>query len=93
MAMGRAIVASELEQIAEVLSDGFRVGEPPRQGATALLVKPGDAAQLAQGLRILIEQPELRDGLGRAARELALTKYTWSVHVDHIVDRLKKAAE
>ena len=53
MAMGRAIVASRLEQIGEVLEDG----------RTALLVPPGDEAALAAAILRLIDRPEERNRL------------------------------
>ena len=58
MAMGHAIVASELEQIGEVLEHDH----------TAYLVPPGDTRELALGLSKLLDDPGLRSRLGAAAR-------------------------
>jgi glycosyltransferase involved in cell wall biosynthesis len=38
-----------------------------QHGRTGLLVPPGDAAALADAMRRLVSEPELRHGLGRAA--------------------------
>lgn len=57
MAAGRAVVASRLSGIPELIEDG-------REG---LLVPPGDAVALAAAIARLL-QPELRQQLGRAAR-------------------------
>ena len=66
MAAGRAIVASDLPSIREVLADG----------RNALLVKPGDQAALAAGIRTLINDRDLAQRLARAAFEDA-AQYTW----------------
>ncbi len=67
MAMGKAIVASALDQIAEVLG----------HGRTALLVKPGDPGELAQAIERLLADAQLRFELGRNARESVLARHTW----------------
>lgn len=93
MAMGKAILASDLEQIGEVLAPGIRVqqcaqGDAPPQGARALLVEPGRVDELVEGLRLLVERTSLREALGRHAREAALAHYTWNTHVQKILDGL-----
>jgi glycosyltransferase involved in cell wall biosynthesis len=67
MAMGKAIVASALDQIAEVLE----------HGRTALLVKPGDPGELVEAIKRLAADERLRTELGRKARETALERHTW----------------
>jgi glycosyltransferase involved in cell wall biosynthesis len=79
MAMGKAIVASNLEQIGDVLEDD----------RTALLVKPGSVDELVRGLTLLMKDPALRERLGRAAREEAVAKHTWRDHTRRTVDRLQ----
>jgi len=67
MAMGKAIAASALDQIADVLE----------HDKTALLVSPGDACELALAIQRLASDPQLRFELGRNARETALARHTW----------------
>jgi glycosyltransferase involved in cell wall biosynthesis len=43
------------------------IAEAVRDGATGLLVAPGDAAALAAAMARLTDQPELRTGLAQAA--------------------------
>lgn len=81
MAMERPIVASALDQIAEVLTDGN----------TAVLVRPGDVADLAMGIRGLLEDRALGGQLGQAARLEVLKKYTWTRHVQEILGALTRA--
>lgn len=82
MAMGRGIVASSLDQIADVLEDG----------RTALLVPPGDAGALAGALRRLVDDEPLRIALGGAARREALARHTWHAHVGRTVAALGRAS-
>jgi glycosyltransferase involved in cell wall biosynthesis len=78
MAMGRGIVASDLDQIGEVL----------RHGDTAWLVPPDDPDALARGLTQLIDDPALGAALGDAARREALAHHTWRAHVRRTIDAL-----
>lgn len=79
MAMGRAIVASELGQIADVID----------HDVTGLLVPPADAAAVAAAIRRLRTDAALRARLGADAREAAVRKYSWDAHTRRIVDALR----
>lgn len=79
MAMGRAIVASRLEQIGEVLEDG----------RTALLVPPGNEDALAAAMLRLVDRPDERDRLGRAARAAAVAGHTWESRARTLLSRLR----
>jgi glycosyltransferase involved in cell wall biosynthesis len=76
MAMGKAIVASDLEQIGDVLRDD----------ETALLVPPGDPQSLAMGIARLTDDDALRARLGAAARARVLESFTWDAHTRRILD-------
>ena len=80
MAMGRGIVASDLEQIGEVLD----------HGRTAWLVEPGNADALAAGLARVLDDEALRASLGAAARQEAVARYTWRAHTQRTIDRLRE---
>src|SRR5260370_31721260 len=67
MAMGKAIAASALDQIADVLE----------HERTALLVRPGEPSELAEAIQRLAADEQLRIELGRNARETALAHHTW----------------
>lgn len=80
MAMSKGIVASNLDQIGEVL----------KHGHTACLVKPGDVESLMEGLKTLVDDRGRRDSLGQAARSEVVAKYTWKEHTRKIIERLKE---
>jgi glycosyltransferase involved in cell wall biosynthesis len=67
MAMEKAIVASDMDQLSSVLSHGI----------TAWMVKPGSDTELANAIEYLAGRPELRSLLGRNARAAALQRHTW----------------
>jgi glycosyltransferase involved in cell wall biosynthesis len=76
MAMGKAIVASRLGQIGEVLSDE----------ETALLVEPGDASELSAAIMRLMGSAELRERLGAAARREAVARHTWTHNARRVLE-------
>ena len=80
MAMGKGIVASDLEQIGEVLD----------HNKTALLVPPADPQALMNEIKILIDNPELRNRLGKSARDEVIKQYTWKEHTRRILDKLNE---
>jgi glycosyltransferase involved in cell wall biosynthesis len=73
MAAGKAIVASNLPAIREVLTDE----------RTALLVTPGDPEALAAGLRRLAADPDLRSRLADAALA-AVAEYSWDRRAERL---------
>lgn len=83
MAMGKAIVASRLGQIGDVLRDE----------ETALLVKPGDARQLSEAILRLANAPDLRDRLGVAARREAQAQHTWTHNARRVLDAFRLWSE
>ncbi len=66
MAVGKPVVASRIGQIQEVIQDG----------ATGLLVQPGDTEDLVEKIDRLHHDPRLRETLGIAASQEA-RHHTW----------------
>ena len=85
LAVGKAIVASDIGQIREAIDNGV----------TGLLVRPGDPVDLAEKLEQLYRDPELRQRLGQAAAQRAKA-YTWKSNAERviaIVESLKPVQE
>jgi glycosyltransferase involved in cell wall biosynthesis len=78
MAMGKGIVASELDQVGDILE----------HGGAGVMVTPGDPDSLAAGLGQLIRDPERAASLGREARRLAVERHSWRSHTARIVGAL-----
>ena len=76
MAMGKAIVASRLGQIGEVLADQV----------TALLVEPGDVGALGHAIADFVASSELRARLGANARKAAVEQHTWTHNAERVLE-------
>lgn len=78
MATGKAIVCSRIGQLSDLIEDG----------KTGLLVSPGDAGDLADALRRLAQDTDLRRSLGARAAAEAQQKHSW----DHRAAQILAAA-
>ncbi len=78
MALGRPIVASALEQLADVLQDG----------TTARLVAPGDPGALASAISQVLSLPDRGRRLGEQARAEAMARHGWDHRAGDILARL-----
>lgn len=68
MAMGKAVVASDVAALAEIVEDG----------TTGLLHRKGDSESLASALERLIDSPELRDQLSANGRAWVTQEREWA---------------
>jgi glycosyltransferase involved in cell wall biosynthesis len=66
MAMARPVVGSPIGGIPEVVL----------HGKTGFLCPPGDVPAYANAMALLVKDPDLRERLGKAGRELVLSRYT-----------------
>jgi glycosyltransferase involved in cell wall biosynthesis len=82
LAAGRAVVASRVAGIPDVVRDD----------ETGLLVPPGDPPALAAALLRLRREPETRARLGASARRLAETTLTWGAAVRAFLEAYAEAA-
>jgi glycosyltransferase involved in cell wall biosynthesis len=76
MSCGCATVATRAGALAEIVTD-------ERDG---LLVEPDDAAALAQAVTRLLDDRALREGLGRAARETVVARFSRPAVCQQMVD-------
>ena len=75
MAMGKAIICSDMAQMSEILE----------HNKTAYMVEPGNIDELATAMKELVDDGELKQRLGDSARDEVIQKYTWDKHVDKIL--------
>lgn len=78
MALGKAIIASKIEQLSDIL----------KHKKTAYLVKSGDINELADAMKNLLDNEPLRLELGLNAKKEVIEKYTWDKHVERIINFL-----
>ena len=81
MAMSKAVVASNVAAIAEMV----------RHEETGLLFQKGDASALRSALARAVDDPELRQRLGRAGRAFVERERSWTVAgglIGSLYDRL-----
>jgi glycosyltransferase involved in cell wall biosynthesis len=78
MGLAKPIVASDLEQIGQVIE----------HERTGVLCPPGDVGLAAGAVRRLLEDEQLRARLGAAALERAATDYSWEAHARRILEAL-----
>jgi glycosyltransferase involved in cell wall biosynthesis len=74
MAHGIPVIGSKTGAIPEVVIDG----------KTGFLFTPGDIDDLAKRLQIILNNPELRADMGKAAKKHA-SQFTWGKNVDQLI--------
>ncbi len=89
MATAGAIVASDLEQIGQILSPALRPGDLRQPQVTvtdqrAVLCTPGDVAEFTDAVVALAQQPALWKPLGANAQAAIERQYSWKKHVSHL---------
>jgi glycosyltransferase involved in cell wall biosynthesis len=82
MAAGKAIVASRLGQIDDVLE----------HGVSAWMVEPGSVDELADALIALAANPRLRGELGAKARRKASEHHSWRLNARRVIDTYSAVA-
>jgi glycosyltransferase involved in cell wall biosynthesis len=82
LAAGRAVVASRVAGIPDVVTDD----------ESGILVTPGDAAALRAALARLVREPATRARLAQSARRLAVARLGWDVAVSAFEEAYAQAA-
>jgi len=83
MASGRAVVASEVGGMPDVIVNGVN----------GLLVPPGDGEALRSTLLRLLGDPSFRRKLGAMARDRVIRGYQWSVVADRMASLYERAVK
>ncbi len=83
MAAGLAVVSTRIAAVPEVVDDG----------ATGILINPGDVAALADALKRLAASPQLRREMGAAGRRRACELFDEKVNGPRVLELVKTAAD
>lgn len=65
-----------------IVSDYPGMADLVRQGECGIVIPPDDPAALANAVRHLYEQPELRAEMGRRGRELIVREHSWDARAE-----------
>ena len=83
MAMGKAVVATNVNGARELMEDG----------KTGLVIPPADPEALAKTISSLIDDPERLNAFGRAGKERVASQFTTDIMVDNLETYLKEKME
>jgi len=78
MASGKAIVASNVGEVSNML------------GPAGILTEPGNVDSLARGILRVVEDGNLKDNLGKLARKRAEEEYNWAVTAQNLLYAYEK---
>lgn len=79
MAMGKPVIASDLQLIKDVIRDGI----------DGILVPPGRPCKLANAILRLLQNDRLKKNLGRNARKKVLQYYSWNNLISIFIEIIK----
>jgi len=90
MSLEGGIVASDLEQIGEILSPALRVRDfqnsaPVINLERGVLCKPGDVSEFVEATVNLVRHPLISKALGKNSRKAILEQFSWGCHVDRLM--------
>ena len=98
LASGRPIIASDLDQIGEVLSEKMLLTDgvdslseteiQTQLMAPALLTRPGNSIDLINAILSAGNDSEWRKSAGLVARKLAVQKHSWDQNVEQVLEFL-----
>ncbi len=75
MACEKAVIATTAPAFPEVME----------HGRTGWLVAPADGPALAEGIRMLLENEDLRRRLGKAARQSIIERFNWRTNAEQVL--------
>ena len=88
MSMGGGIIASDLEQIGEVLSPALRAANLSQADQVnkerSILCAPGSVEEFVKATIFLARNPQVCEAIGSNARQAAVEEYSWRSHVERL---------
>jgi glycosyltransferase involved in cell wall biosynthesis len=88
MSMAKPIIASDLEQIADIISPALKVfsAQEFSSQACGLLVEPSQKESYYRAAKRIVESSDYeRKILGKNARTRVMHNFTWNIHVQNII--------
>ncbi len=76
MACGKPVITSNVEIVRDLI----------KENECGIVAEPGDIEELADKIKFILNNPELREKLGKNGRKAVLEKYSWN----HVVERFQR---
>jgi len=83
MACGKPVVATRVGGIPEIVE----------HGEGGLLVRPKDVEGLSKAILTLLEDPGLREEMGKKARRRAVKEFDWDIKADEVIRVYKEVLQ
>jgi len=83
MACGKPVVATRVGGIPEIV----------KHGENGLLVRPKDIEGLSKAILTLLEDPDLREEMGKKARRRAVKEFDWDIKADEVIRVYKEVLQ
>lgn len=92
MAMKKIIIASDLEQVSEVLAPSVHINEIENidESNLAILTEPGNIDDLQKAIKYATNNYSKLQIMGHNACRKVLEHYTWERHVEEIINNIQK---
>lgn len=96
MSLGKPIIASDLEQLSQVIQPAIKVFNDYEQpfevvDQVGMIVRPDNVQGFIAATKALIDcDVASRERMGAMARAKAVREYTWCGHVERIVERINR---
>lgn len=90
---GLSVVEAMLMEKSVLAFDTGPMNEVIDQGVTGVLVPPGDIPELSEALRRLLQDAQLRERLGKAGRQVALSKFSLDYMVQAYIKIYRQAVD
>ena len=78
MAIGKPVVASNVGEV------NFAI----KHNVNGMLIDEGNEEDFSNSIIRLIDDPELRQSLGKKGREMIMNSHTWDIHVEQSLNHL-----
>jgi len=86
MSMAKPIIASDIEQLADIIKPAVRTHDEIHTESIGFLVSPQDIdGFVTVATNVIDTDPQLLHHMGTRSRNKAVANYTWRTHVENIV--------
>ena len=93
MALGKGIIASDLEQIGEILAPSIKASNLSTSNLSGnecgVLCKPGSTEEFIEAVLFMVNNPNISEVMGKNARIKVKNSYTWKNNIERLLSKLE----